>query len=78
MKFEISLNLWVGIGLVRGGVGIVFVGDLKIIVDWIVEYQVFGIELFIFFGYLYLEEVYYFVEFVFLFLLFENEWMRKF
>lgn len=65
---EISFNLWVGIGFVRGGVGIVFVGDLYIVVERIKEYELLGIDMFVLLGYLYLEEVYEVVELLFLLL----------
>lgn len=73
----IVFNLWVGVGLVCGGVGIVLVGNLQQVVECICEYQVFGISNFIFFGYLYLEEVYCFVELVMFLLLLENGVLLK-
>lgn len=67
-NLEISFNLWVGVGLVCGGVGMVLVGDGFMVVVWINEYVVFGIDSFVFSGYLYLEEVYRVGELLFLFL----------
>ena len=57
-KFEVSPNLWAGIGLVRGGAGTALVGDPKAVAARIQEYQELGIGTFIFSGYPHLEEAY--------------------
>jgi len=64
-SFEISPNLWAGVGLVRGGAGTALVGDPPTIAARIREYQDVGIDTFIMSGYPHLEEAYRFAELVF-------------
>jgi alkanesulfonate monooxygenase len=64
-RLEVSLNLWAGVGLVRGGAGTALVGDPATVAARIREYQDLGIDTFILSGYPHLEEAYRFAELVF-------------
>ena len=64
-ELEISLNLWAGVGLVRGGAGTALVGDAKTVAARIDEYADLGIDTFVLSGYPHLEEAYRFAELVF-------------
>jgi alkanesulfonate monooxygenase len=64
-KLEIAPNLWAGIGLIRGGAGTALVGDPKIIVDRLKEYEALGADTFVLSGYPHLEEAVRFAELVF-------------
>jgi alkanesulfonate monooxygenase len=59
---EIHPNLWVGVGLVRGGSGAALVGSHQQVADLIEEYAALGVEEFIMSGYPHLEEAYWFGE----------------
>jgi alkanesulfonate monooxygenase len=59
---EIHPNLWVGVGLVRGGSGAALVGSHRQVADLIEEYAALGIEEFIMSGYPHLEEAYWWGE----------------
>lgn len=59
---EIHPNLWVGIGLVRGGAGTALVGSREEVAERIKEHAALGIEKFIFSRYPHLEEAYRFGE----------------
>jgi alkanesulfonate monooxygenase len=59
---EICPNLWVGVGLVRGGAGTSLVGSHEEVADRIKEYTRLGITEFIMAGYPHLEEAYWFGE----------------
>jgi alkanesulfonate monooxygenase len=59
---EIYPNLWVGVGLVRGGSGAAVVGSHQQVADLIEEYAALGIDEFIMSGYPHLEEAYWFGE----------------
>ena len=53
--FELTPNLWAGIGLVRGGAGTALVGSYVEVADRIAEYAELGFEEFILSGYPHLE-----------------------
>jgi alkanesulfonate monooxygenase len=59
---EIHPNLWVGVGLVRGGSGAALVGSHQQVADLIEEYAALGIDEFIMSGYPHLEEAYWWGE----------------
>ena len=59
---EIYPNLWVGIGLLRGGAGTAMVGSHDQVADLIEDYACQGVEEFILSGYPHLEEAYWFGE----------------
>ena len=69
---EISPNLWVGVGLVRGGAGTALVGDPQTVAARMLEYADLGIESFILSGYPHLEEAYRVAELLFPHLPLEN------
>jgi len=58
LKLEVSPNLWVGVGLVRGGAGTALVGGPDQIAARMKEYGELGVETFILSGYPHLEEAY--------------------
>lgn len=62
---EISPNLWVGVGLVRGGAGTALVGDADTVAARMLEYTNLGIDTFILSGYPHLEEAYRVAELLF-------------
>jgi alkanesulfonate monooxygenase len=64
-QLEISPNLWVGVGLVRGGAGTALVGDPQTIVKRLQEYADLGVDTFVLSGYPHLEESLRFAELVF-------------
>jgi alkanesulfonate monooxygenase len=57
-RFGDHLDLWAGIGLVRGGAGTALVGSHEEVADRVAEYHALGIEEFILSGYPHLEEAY--------------------
>jgi len=57
-SLEVFPNLWVGIGLVRGGAGTALVGSYDEVADRIAEYGDLGIDEFVLSGYPHLEEAY--------------------
>jgi len=57
-NLEVASNLWVGVGLVRGGAGTALVGDPQTVAARIREYQALGIDTLIASGYPHLEEAY--------------------
>lgn len=59
---EIAPNLWVGVGLVRGGAGTALAGSHAEVADRIEEYHELGVEHFVLSGYPHLEEAYWFGE----------------
>jgi alkanesulfonate monooxygenase len=64
-KLEVSLNLWAGVGLVRGGAGTALVGNPDEVAERMKEYMALGIDRFILSGYPHLDECYRFAELVF-------------
>jgi len=64
-NFEVSPNLWAGIGLVRSGAGTALVGDATTVAQRMLEYADLGIESFILSGYPHLEEAYRVAELLF-------------
>ncbi len=61
-RMEVYPNVWVGIGMVRGGVGTALVGSHVEVADRIMEYHDLGFDEFILSGYPHLEEAYQFGE----------------
>ena len=57
-NFEVSPNLWAGIGLLRSGAGTALVGDADTVAQRMLEYADLGIDSFILSGYPHLEEAY--------------------
>ena len=64
-KLEVAPNLWVGVGLVRGGAGTALVGDAATVAERLQEYVDLGADTFVLSGYPHLEEAYRFAELVF-------------
>lgn len=62
--FEISPNLWGGIGLIRNGPGTTIVGDPDTVVATLREYEKVGIEVFILGAYPHIEEAHRFADMV--------------
>ena len=64
-KLEVAPNLWVGVGLVRGGAGTALVGDAATVAERLQEYVDLGADTFVLSGYPHLEESIRFAELVF-------------
>jgi len=62
---EVSPNLWMGVGLVRGGAGTALVGNAETVAARMLEYRELGIETFILSGYPHLEEAFRVAELLF-------------
>ena len=62
--FEVSPNLWAGIGLVRIGPGTAIVGGPETVVTTLREYEAAGVDVFILSGYPHIEEAYRFADLV--------------
>jgi alkanesulfonate monooxygenase len=58
----VGLNLWAGVGLVRGGAGTALVGSHTEVADRIEEYARLGLDEFVLSGHPHLEEAYWFAE----------------
>ncbi len=64
-RLEVAPNLWVGVGLVRGGAGTALVGDAATVAERLREYAALGADSFVLSGYPHLEESIRFAELVF-------------
>ncbi|MGH3754902.1 MAG: LLM class flavin-dependent oxidoreductase [Pseudonocardiaceae bacterium] len=61
-RLEVAPNLWVGVGLARGGAGTALVGSHTEVADRIAEYHALGIEEFVLSGQPHIEEAWWFGE----------------